>query len=133
MSKQNIKKIAKEALIVMGLTVVGLLVFQFVPAFAQGANIQTSAPQFVSDVTGGQTSLRSLVLTIVNFVLTFLGVVAVIMIIYGGMLYVTAGGKQETVDKGKKILMYTVIGIVIIMLSFVIVNAVLGAGTGTEQ
>lgn len=133
MSKQNIKKFAKEALIVFGLTVVGLMLFQIVPVFAQAGNIATDAPEFVSNVTGGQTSLRGLVLTIINFVLTFLGVLAVIMIIYGGMLYVTAGGAQEKVDKGKKILMYTVVGIVIIMLSFVIVNAVLGAGTGTEQ
>jgi len=133
MSKQNIKKFAKEAVIVMGLTIIGLLVFQIVPAFAQGGNITTDAPAFVAAQTGGATGLRGLVLTIVNFVLTFLAVIAVIMIIYGGMLYVTAAGKQESIDKGKKIIMYTVIGIVIIMLSFVIVNAVLGAGTGTEQ
>jgi hypothetical protein len=133
MSKQSIKKFAKEALIVLGLTVVGLTVFQFVPAFAQGTSSTEASPEFVRNITGDATSLRALVLTIVNFVLTFLGVIAVIMIIYGGMLYVTAGGAQEKVDKGKKILMYTIIGIVIIMLSFVIVNAVLGAGTGTEQ
>jgi hypothetical protein len=131
MSKQNIKKFAKEALIVIGLTVAGLTLFQFIPAFAQG-DLTKDAPEFIGNVTGGATGLRGLVLTIVNYILGFLSIVAVMMIIYGGMLYVTAAGKQETVDKGKKILMYTIIGIVIIMLSFVIVNAVLGAGTGTE-
>lgn len=132
MSKQNIKKFAKEALIVLGLTVAGLMVFQFVPAFAQPADIASDAPGFIADRTGGATSLRQLVLTIVNYVLTFLGVIAVLMIIYGGMLYVTAAGQQEKVDKGKKILMYTIIGIIIIMLSFVIVNAVLGSATETS-
>jgi uncharacterized YccA/Bax inhibitor family protein len=131
MSKQNIKKFAKEALIVMGLIVVGLTAFQFIPAFA-AESITDVAPGRIDEWTGGATGLRGLVLTIVNYLLGFLGLIAVLMIIYGGMLYVTAAGAQEKVDKGKKILMYTIIGIIIIILSFVIVNAVLGAGTGTE-
>lgn len=131
MSKTS-KKFLKQAVGAMALATAGLTLFHFVPALAQ-ADISSTAPQFVQDISGGQTSLRGLVLTIVNTILTFLGVIAVIMIIYGGMLYVTAAGAQEKIDKGKKILMYTVIGIVIIMLSFVIVNAVLGSATETAQ
>jgi len=133
MSKTSLikgKKLLKQAVLVMALVVAGLTLFHFIPVFAQ-EEISTTAPEYVQKITGGQTSLRGLILTIVNTILTFLGVVAVIMIIYGGMLYVTAAGKQESIDKGKKILMYTVIGIVIIMLSFVIVNAVLGSATET--
>ena len=80
-----------------------------------------------------QTPLRQLVLTIVNYFLTFLGIVAVIMIIYGGILYVTAAGKEETVGNAKKIIMYSLIGIIIILLSFALVTTILGAGTGVEQ
>ncbi len=85
----------------------------------------------VSSATNGQGSLRELVKTIVNFFLTFLGLLAVIMIIYGGFLYVTAAGKEDKVETAKKIIMYSVIGILIIMLSFAIVSTVLGAGGAT--
>lgn len=114
----------------MTMVAAGLTLFHFIPVLA-AEDISRTAPEELIKISGGATDIRSLVLTIVNTVLTFLGVVAVIMIIYGGMLYVTAAGAQEKIDKGKKILMYTVIGIVIIMLSFVIVNAVLGSATET--
>ena len=53
------------------------------------------------------------------------------MIIYGGILYVTSAGNDENVQKAKKILMYAIVGIVVILLSFAIVNTVIGgAGTG---
>ena len=68
----------------------------------------------------------------VNYFLTFLGIVAVIMIIYGGITYVTAAGQDEGIGNAKKIIMYALVGIIIILLSFAIVNTILGAGTGTE-
>ncbi len=127
------KKIIKQTLLVFGLMAVGLVVFQFVPAFAQGLISPTDQPGRLSEATGGQGSLRSLVLTFLNFFLGFLGLIAVIMVIYGGILYVTAAGEQEKVDKGKKIIMYAVIGIVIILLAFAIVNTLLGGlGAGTD-
>jgi hypothetical protein len=55
------------------------------------------------------------------------------MIIYGGVLYVSAAGDEGKIDKGKKIIMYAIVGIVIILLSFAIVNTVLGgAGAGAD-
>ncbi|EKD48110.1 MAG: hypothetical protein ACD_65C00121G0001, partial [uncultured bacterium] len=57
------------------------------------------------------TSAREFILNVTNFALSFLGIVAVIIIIYGGFLYVTAGGKEEQTEKGKKSVMYAVIGI----------------------
>ncbi len=83
----------------------------------------------VASATGGQSSLRLLVLQIVNFFLGFLGLIAVVMIIYGGFLYISAAGKEDKVEQGKKIIMYSVIGILIILASFAIVYTILGAGT----
>ena len=51
------------------------------------------------------------------------------MVIYGGVLYVTSAGDTASVDKAKNILLYAVVGIVLILLSFAIVNTVLGAAT----
>jgi hypothetical protein len=126
-------KFLKQALIVMTLATAGLLLFHFVPAFAQAGTAAGEAPAFIQEKTGGVGNLRTLVLTMVNFFLLFLGLLAVLMIIYGGILYITAAGEQSKIDKGKKIIMYAIIGIIIILLSWALVNTILGgAGTGTE-
>ena len=113
------------------LTSLALMMTSFVPVHAQGGFISTKDnPGAVNSATGGQGDFRTLALTIVNFFLTFLGLIAVVMIIYGGFLYVTAAGNQEKIESAKKIIMYAIIGIVVILLSFAIVNTILGAGSG---
>ncbi len=98
-----------------------------------GALPEAAATQFLQgdeNIPGGETDFRTLVLTIISYFLGFLGLLATIMVIYGGMQYVTSAGNDEAVGKAKKIILYSVIGIIVILLSFVIVNAVLGAQTG---
>lgn len=104
-----------------------------VTVFAQGNGFLSSTdnPSTISNATGGQSSARALVLTIVNFFLGFLGLVAVLMVIYGGVLILTSQGKPEAAGVGKKILLYAAIGIIIILLSFAIISTILGAGSGT--
>ncbi len=102
-----------------------------VPVAAQSGFISPSDnPQAVSAATGGTGSFRELAQRIVGYILGFLGFIAVVMIIYGGFLYISAAGKEDKIGTAKKIILYSVIGIVIILLSYAIVNTVLGAGTG---
>jgi|SRR3989338_3039906 len=63
--------------------------------------------------------------TIVNYFLTFTGIIAVLFIVYGGFLYITSAGDPEKAKKGKTILIYSIIGIVIIVLAFSVVNSVI--------
>lgn len=121
-------QILKQSLTVLALVSCSLVLFSFV---AHAAGIQAEGPSSVAALTNNQTSLKGLILTIVDYFLGFLGLLAVIMVIYGGVTYVSSAGNDEAVGKAKKIIMYALIGIVIIMLSFVAVNAILGAGTGT--
>lgn len=125
-------KLLKQALIVFALMIGALTLVSALPVASAAILSPTDNPAEVSSATGGETSLRALVLRIVNYFLTFLGIVAVIMVIYGGVLYVTAAGNDDAVGKAKKIIMYALIGIIIILLSFALVNTILGAGTGTE-
>ncbi len=82
---------------------------------------------------GGPQGLRGFIISAVNFALGFLGLAAVIVVIYGGVMYVTAGGNDERVQTGKKSIMYATIGLVIIMGSFAFVNTLVsGLGTGEE-
>ncbi|MEK7528886.1 MAG: hypothetical protein AAB592_03895 [Patescibacteria group bacterium] len=118
----------------LGLAVIALLLVNFVGA-PHALALEAIRPEDdpVRDITGGQSSIRSLALLIVNFFLGFLGLLAVIMIIYGGFIYVSSAGEQEKVDEAKKILTYAVIGIVVIVISFALVNTLLGGlGAGTD-
>lgn len=87
----------------------------------------------ISTATGGEGSFRVMIKRIVDFILLFLGLIAVVMVIYGGFLYVTSAGNEEAVGKGKKILIYAAIGIVIILISFALVNTLLGVGEEGAQ
>ncbi|MCC7432273.1 hypothetical protein IT412_01985 [Candidatus Peregrinibacteria bacterium] len=113
-----------------GLVTVAGSVLYGATALAQGTGFLSPEDnvQKVSDATGGASDARTLVLRIVNFFLGFLGLLAVLMIIYGGVLIVTSAGDSEKAGKGKKILLYAAIGILIILLSFAIVSTVLNAG-----
>lgn len=64
---------------------------------------------------------------ILNYVLGFLGVLAVAMIVYGGFIYMTSAGNEERVKSGRAILTYAIVGLLIVILSWVIVRAIITA------
>lgn len=110
---------------------VGVVHFLGADALAQGVfgvdrNI---VPEEVVRATGGEDSIIDLVRTILNYFLGFLGVLCVAIVIYGGFMYVTAGVNESGAETGKNILTYAAIGIMIILLSFVLVNFLLSAAT----
>ncbi len=93
-------------------------------------------PITLTEATPGwrEGSLREAALVVINFFLFFLGLLCTGMVIFGGFLYMTAAGDDGQTDKGKKVLQYAIIGIIIILLSFAIVNTVtqLGGALRTE-
>jgi len=50
--------------------------------------------------------------------LSFLGVIFVVLIVYGGILWMTAMGNDQQVDKAKKIITESIIGLVIVVLAY---------------
>lgn len=85
----------------------------------------------VAQATGGESDGRTIAKTIINYFLSFLGFIASVMIIYGGVLYVTSAGNEDNAGKAKTILMHAATGIILILVSFAIVNTVLQAGGGS--
>jgi len=85
-------------------------------------------PTGISTATNAEGSARNMLKTFLNYFLTFLGLIATAMIIFGGFLYITSGGDDQGKEKGKKILMYAGLGILIILISFALVNTLLTAG-----
>lgn len=135
MTKTTLTKGLKQALVVLGLSTLLLVAFAAISGIvgAQGMIGPGDQPAVLAGQTGGEGSLRSIILNIVNFILIFLGLIAVIMIIYGGITYVTSAGNNENVEKAKKIIMYAIIGIIIVLISFALVNTIIGgAAIGQE-
>ncbi|MFA6023929.1 MAG: hypothetical protein WC777_01800 [Candidatus Gracilibacteria bacterium] len=124
--------IVREVLIFAGLLGAALLVSQLLPgmSFANGFIDDSDNLDIVGDATNNEGDLKELIKDILNYFLGFLGFVATVMVIYGGVLYITDGGSDENVGKAKKILMYAAIGIILILISFALVNTILGAGLG---
>ena len=74
----------------------------------------------------GESDLGDLILKYVNFALPFLALAAFIGFVYAGFLYVTAYGNDEQIQKSKKILIYAVIGLIVVILSYSIVQLLTG-------
>ncbi len=78
------------------------------------------------------TDARTYILNVTNFFLGFLGLIAVLVVIYGGVLAVTSMGNPDGMNKGKKAITYAGIGLLIVMSSFALVNTILLAPGGRE-
>lgn len=74
------------------------------------------------DKTPGSDYPQTLVTNIIEYVLWFLGALAVIFVIYGGILYITSGGDADKTKKARDTLLYAVIGIIVVVLAVAIVN-----------
>jgi len=62
---------------------------------------------------------------IINWVLGFAALIAVLFLIYGGILYVTASGNTDRAKSARQTIMYAVIGLIVIVLSYFIVSLVI--------
>ncbi|MBA3678981.1 hypothetical protein H0W80_02175 [Candidatus Saccharibacteria bacterium] len=76
--------------------------------------------------TGTPTDLNAQITIITNTMLLAIGVVSVIMLIVGGFRYVLSNGNEKAITGAKDTILYAIIGIVVALLSFAIVNFVLG-------
>lgn len=79
---------------------------------------------------GGATTLSSqaaaqtVIARLINYVLGFVGSIALIMFIYGGITWMTAAGSEEKVKKGKDIIIWSVLGLAFIFIAYIAVRFV---------
>lgn len=86
----------------------------------QGTVLQANNPQ-----------LSPLIVQIVNFFLGFVGLIAFLMLLYGGFRYLSSAGDPEATKKGKQTILYAVIGVVVITLSYAATSTLI-AGIGPQ-
>lgn len=84
----------------------------------------------VSETLPTSADVPTVVAKVINIVLGFLGIVAVVIILAGGFLWMTAGGGEEKVGKAKKLLIAGIIGLVIILSAYAIAAYVIGSLKG---
>ena len=66
----------------------------------------------------------SIVKSIINTMLYILGIIAVIMIVIGGIRYTTSNGDASNIKSAKDTILYAVVGLVVAIMAFAIVNFV---------
>lgn len=71
-----------------------------------------------------EPTVSELIQTVINWMLGIAFGIAVLFLIIGGFWYITSAGNEETAGKGKSTVINALIGIVIIIMSYVIVNVV---------
>ena len=70
---------------------------------------------------------------ITNVLLFITGAIAVIMIVIGGLRYVISGGDAKQVDAAKNTILYAIIGIIVAILAYAIINFVTGTFVGNQN
>lgn len=73
------------------------------------------------------TDLPTLIGTILNSVLSLVGVIFLVIIVWGGFLWMTARGNDKQVETAKQLITSAIIGLLIIAGGYAITNFVLGA------
>ncbi|KKW32586.1 MAG: hypothetical protein UY76_C0023G0001, partial [Candidatus Uhrbacteria bacterium GW2011_GWA2_52_8d] len=99
-------------------------IFVAAPVFAQEVDFESfgEAAGFTTDAT-----ITVIIARLIRTAISLVGIVTVVFIVYGGFVYMTAGGNPERLKKAKGIITNAIIGLLIVFASFAIVSFVLGA------
>lgn len=102
-----------------------------------GLAIGLAAPSFLKEIStilgwgttnnaavNSALTLSQIALRVLNFLMSILGILALLMMVVGAMFYLTAAGDEKQVEKGKKIFQYSVLGVIIAMASMVVIRQI---------
>lgn len=130
------------------LTTLTMLMLVCVPAFALALPVQAeevdadylfgggaTTQDDLQDIVGlGSEDPRNIAAGVINAILGFLGIIAVVIILLGGFKWMTAGGNEDKVDEAKKLIKSGIIGLVIILAAWgiasFVISSLLSATTG---
>jgi len=90
-----------------------------------GSELNQQSDAFIGQSGLGTLSLRYIISQMIKIVLSFLGVIFIILIIYAGFLWLTSAGSEEKIDKAKKIMVAAIIGLAIVLSAYIITVFVL--------
>jgi hypothetical protein len=100
---------------------------------ASGASQASGGSVTCDSADNATTGIGNVAAHVVNIFSIIVGIVAVIMIIYGGFRYITSGGDSGSVGNAKNTLIYAIVGLIIVALAQVIVHFVLSTTNGVSS
>jgi len=120
------------------LAVVAMLLFLIAPAFvfvaqAQDADLGLEYADQLGLADPDDPDPRQMAVNIVKYLMTFLGIIAVVVILIGGFRWMTAGGNEDKVASAKKMIIAGAIGLIIILAAYAIVQFVINTTGGLIQ
>jgi len=97
------------------------------PAFAADTPLNTCATgQFSALCNYNNTKLGNVISTVVTVLLVGAAVISLFFLIYGGIRWITSGGDKSKVDSARQTIVASIIGLIIALLAYFIINIVLG-------
>lgn len=112
------------------------LLFFSLPIHAQSQKTQSTAPCPAGSATcltnplGSVSTPQALIGRVINSVLGIVGSLALLMFVYGGLIWMTSSGNQEKVKKGRDTLVWAAIGLVIIFSAYALTRVLITSVTG---
>ena len=86
-------------------------------------SLMVVSPVF-AQTTGGVTQIQSFIQSVIDVMITLAGAVAVGFFVWGGFGYITSSGNPEKLDQSKKTVLYSGIGLAIVLGAFVLSSIV---------
>lgn len=108
--------------IVLGLTIIFFLFFVSFPALPAIAQNEGYGLTQTAGVTEGLKNgdPQTMIGNIIGAVLTFVGILFLILVIYGGLLWMTARGNEQQIEKAKNLIGAAVVGLIIVLSAYAI-------------
>lgn len=121
----RLKQILKKIDFLQVIRVVALSLGLLLPVASSAAGLLNNVPcGDLNGVSCSSNTVSGLIKLVINWMLALAGLIAVLFLIIGGFWYITSAGNEEQAEKGKGTVINAIIGIIIIVLSWVIVNVV---------
>ena len=115
-------KLAKYKTIITIVSVF-IIALTLAPAFSVSAQQDIDFGLKYGGETGlGEQDVRSTIASIINVALGLLGIVAVVIVLWGGFRWMTAGGNEEKTGEARKIIFAGIIGLAIILSAYAIAS-----------
>lgn len=118
--------------ILTSLATISPFVFLAPRAFAQGINITTCPGGGFGALCLNASDLGKVITNGINLVFVVAALLALVFLIIGGVKWLTSQGEKEGVNKARETIVAAVVGLVIIFLSYLIVNFVLNLFVGVS-
>ena len=93
-----------------------ILLFSLLAIFLMSANVQAALVDVDNPIS--TTDFNELVDNVLDWVLGIAASVALLMLIAGGIMYTTAAGSEEKLKSAKKTILYAILGVVVVILSY---------------